>query len=274
MSDLAPQKQAVKQVFDTIAPGYDNAALRFFPFCADAMVALLKPRPGQKILDVATGTGAVAIALAQTLRQQGRVIGIDMSEAMIEKAISNVEKMALHNVDFFTMDAEAVEFKTDYFDHTVCSFGLFFLPNMEKALKSWRRVTKPGGKILFSCFNENSFQPLRQIFIQSLQDFGVETHQAAFSSDRLADAKVCEDLLLSIGLNDVSVQPGQLGYHLHSANDWWDVLWNSGSRRLIEQIDPADLGRFKIQHLAQIEKMATDRGIWMDVDVLLCIGAV
>ena len=92
-------KRNVTAVFDAIASGYDNAALRFFPFCADHIVTLLNPKSGLKFLDAATGTGAVA--LAQAVRPGGRVIGIDLSETMLARAQHNIQKMALDNVDLF-----------------------------------------------------------------------------------------------------------------------------------------------------------------------------
>lgn len=273
-SDSDLSQAAVKQVFDQVAAGYDNAALRFSPFCADAMVGLLKPRPGQKILDVATGTGAVAIAMGQALRQQGRVMGIDVSDTMIGRAIANVEKMALDNVDFFVMDAQSVEFKTDYFDHTVCSFGLFFLPDMDKALRSWMRVTKTGGKILLSSFNSSAFEPMRQMFADSLQNIGVQLQQPPFYSDRMANPEICTSMLLKAGLKNVTQSKKQMGYHLNSANEWWDVLWNSDARALIDKIDPVRQAEFKIQHLSEVEKFAKKQGLWMDVEVLLSIGQI
>lgn len=72
------------------------------------------------------------------------------------------------------MDAESLEFKNNYFDAVTCSFGLFFLPDMLAALKEWRRVTKPGGQLLFTSFAESAFQPLVGEFIDDLYEFGAE----------------------------------------------------------------------------------------------------
>jgi len=88
-------KQRVTSVFNDASQDYDNAALRFFPFTADRMVDYLQPHPGWKILDVATGTGALAIALAQAVGNEGRVMGIDLSEGMLARAESNIKKWTL-----------------------------------------------------------------------------------------------------------------------------------------------------------------------------------
>ncbi len=268
------QKQAVTEVFDTIASDYDNAALRFFPFCADHVVKTLNPRPGQKVLDVATGTGAVAVALAQAVRPGGRVIGVDLSEAMLVRAEANVKKMALDNVDLFCMDAESLEFKRHYFDASVCSFGLFFMPEMHKALKELVRVTKPGGPVLFTSFANTAFQPMRAMMFEDLAAVGVEPSQLHLASDKLTVAQDCEDLLRQAGLDDIHVRTQQLGYHLQSFEDWWTIIWNSGARRLVNKLDDAQRTQFHLAHSNRIQALATDKGIWMDVQVLISSGEV
>ncbi|WP_455204750.1 class I SAM-dependent methyltransferase [Kaarinaea lacus] len=273
-NDFQQQKDNVAQVFNTVSTGYDNAALRFFPFCADHIVSTLKPRPGQKILDVATGTGAVAVALAQAIRPQGRVIAIDLAEGMLARAEHNVNKMALDNVDLFQMDAEQLDFKRDYFDASVCSFGLFFMPQMQRALNEWVRVTKPGGTVLFTSFTSNAFQPQREKMFTLLSEYGVDVSGNRFASDKLTDPDVCQNLMEQAGLKNIRVEKKQLGYHLNSAQDWWEVMWNSAGRRPLLQLDDEQRADFRIKHTAEIQQMATEKGVWMDVEVLFTSGIV
>jgi len=103
MSDAADHKQQVSNIFNTVAEDYDSAALRFFPMTADSMVRFLKPRQDWRVLDVATGTGVLAIALAQAVNQ-GRVMAIDLSEAMLAQAEKKFKKMALENIGLLQMD--------------------------------------------------------------------------------------------------------------------------------------------------------------------------
>lgn len=119
-TDIRQHKLTVSSMFDTVAPGYDDAVLRFFPFCADHVVKLLNLRPGQKVLDMATGTGAVA----QSVRPGGRVIGIDLSEGLLARAEQNTKKMALDNVDLFLMDAEDLEFMRNKMFEDLAAFGV------------------------------------------------------------------------------------------------------------------------------------------------------
>ncbi len=144
------QKQWTATMFDLVAEGYDNPAQRLFPFTADRLVNKLQPLSGYKVLDIATGTGHAAMAAAQAVGRDGRVHAIDLSEGMLSRAQQNIDKMQLPNIDLHVMDAEALEFRRQYFDMAMCSFGLFFLPDMLKGLQSWWRVLKPGGRYFIS----------------------------------------------------------------------------------------------------------------------------
>ena len=162
------EKQAISNVFNLVATKYDNPSLRFFPLCADKIVELAKIKPGNKVLDIATGTGVVALVAAQHLNHTGHIQAIDLSENMLEQARQKFNKTDFNNIDFHIMDAENLEYGENEFDVITCSYGLFFIPDMHKALKSWLRVLKPGGTLIFSSFAPSSFQPLSDIFLENL----------------------------------------------------------------------------------------------------------
>lgn len=254
-------------VFDALADGYDSPALRFFPFAADRLAQRLAPRPEDKILDVATGTGAVAVALAQRL-QGGRVMAVDISERMLDRAYANLRRMALHNVDLHPMDAAALEFRDGYFDAVTCSFGLAFLPDMPAALREWRRVLRPGGRLLLTGFGAGVFQPLAGLFRECLSACGGPGYSPAeFGSQRLADPAVIDELLTAAGFEAVETSTEQLGYHLQSPQEWWEVIWNSGFRGSLAGLDDTALGAFRQRHLEQVGALFRDGVLWLDVPV-------
>jgi ubiquinone/menaquinone biosynthesis C-methylase UbiE len=273
MSDASKHKQQISTVFNSVAGDYDSPALRFFSFTADAMVDYLQPRSDWKVLDVATGTGALAIALAQAV-QQGRVMGIDLSEAMLAKAEKNIQKMSLENVDLFEMDAEEPEFHSDYFHAVTCSFGLFFIPDMEKALRQWQRVTRPGGTVLFSSFTDTAFKRLGEIFMEDLKQAGVDVENRPLASARLHHADTCRELMASTGFVNVRQLELQKGYHLKDENEWWDAVWGAAMRGLVMQIPAAERDDFKRRHLEHVAELVGDDGLWMDVGVRLTAGQV
>ena len=273
--DTQARKQTIISVFDQVASGYDGPALRFFPFSADRVLSHLSPKPGSKILDAATGTGALAVALAQAVGPQGRVMGIDLSPAMLERAAQNAAKMALNNVDLFEMDAEAPEFRSDYFDAVTCGFGLFFLPDMLAALQQWRRVTRPGGTILFTSFTAEAFEPLAGHFFTTLEAFGLDfSGEQQLASQRLVEAEACRALMEAAGFEAIEQHTDQLGYHLRGPTEWWEVVWNSGLRGVVQRLPAEQQAEFQQAHLAQLASLVTADGLWMGVEVRTTLGRV
>jgi arsenite methyltransferase len=271
MSDTRAQ---VAAVFNRVAAGYDNPASRFFPFCADRLIVRLNPARGSKILDVATGTGVVAMAAVQAVGHEGRVMAIDLAEDMLDRLQEKINKFGIPNIDLHVMDAAALEFRRDYFDHVVCSFGIFFLPDMSAGLREWARVTKPGGSILFTVFGKQAFQPMMDLFIRRIENYGVlaPDNDAPFAAMRLADPERCSDLLSGAGLKNIDVHTEQLGYHLKDEIEWWEVILNSGMREWVERIPSARQETFRAEHLADVRQLIDEKGLWLNVETLFAAG--
>lgn len=263
-------------IFDRVASGYDHPSARFFPFAADRLISHLKPKPGSKVLDIATGTGMTAIALGQVIGPTGRVFAVDLSEGMLDKAQKNITKMALDNIDLHTMDAASLDFRKNYFDAATCTFGIFFLPDMVAGLKEWSRVTKPGGAIIFTSFGANAFQPMSNILLDRLQDSGVDIPQDREQMGwyKVSSPEQARGLMKDAGLADIEIKTEQLGYHLASETDWWEIVWNTGYRGFIDQLPHEQLDEFRKQHLNEIAALKKENGIWLDVEVLFCRGTV
>ncbi|VAW93768.1 hypothetical protein MNBD_GAMMA23-717 [hydrothermal vent metagenome] len=263
------QKQAVTSNFNLVASGYDNPAQRYFPMCADRMAEYLKPKPGNRVLDIATGTGMVATAMAQAILPDGRVQGIDLSTGMLDKAFENLTKLGLNNIDLHEMDAEKLDFKSNYFDCISCGFGIFFLSDMHASLKEWLRVLKPNGRLMFTTFESSSFGKLITIFIEQLAEFNVLVDT---SKERLSNMQACETYLEQAGYSDIQIHSEQLGYHLKKEDDWWEIIMNSALRSFVTQLNAIQFAQFRAQHLNEIKKLATDKGIWLDVNVIFSTG--
>lgn len=268
----APVPERTRQlvaVFDRIAPGYDHPSLRFFPFVADHLVQTVGIRPGAKVLDLATGTGAVALAAAQRVGPGGRVTAVDLSEAMLARQQARIARRGIDNVELQVMDAAAAEFRSGYFDFALCSFGLFMLEDMEAALRQWLRVLRPGGMLAFTSFAATAMQPLAERFFMRLRDFtGVDGQaQAQDTWLRLRERGRCLALLEAAGAQQAKVEQRQFGYHLAGAEDWWALLWNSGFRGLLEALDEPALAQFRREHLAEIAAVGDEQGLWLDVPV-------
>lgn len=261
--------ESVIKTFDYVSPTYNHSASRFFPFTADRLVSILRPKPATKILDVATGTGVVAMAMAQAVGQNGRVIGVDLSEGMLAQAEQSFKKFGFDNIDLFTMDGAELEFKNNYFDYVTCSFGLFFMPDMVKALKEWRRVLKPGGKVIFSCFDEGAFSPLGERLAERLVIHGVAKDKLSPANRRLNTDSACQDIIAQAGFEKFTIEKIQVGYHLRHEQEWWDLVWSSALRRMVEQLPASAIAAFKDEHLSALEDLKDEQGLWLNVPVLV-----
>jgi ubiquinone/menaquinone biosynthesis C-methylase UbiE len=110
------------------------------------MLDMAALRPGERVLDVACGTGLVSFRAAQAVGAKGAVVGTDISGEMVETARSGAVLRELANVRFERGDAEALPLPDASFDATVCGLGLMYVPDPVRALCEMRRLLRPGGR--------------------------------------------------------------------------------------------------------------------------------
>lgn len=138
------------------AASYDSVSEPFACFServsaplAQRIVALARLQPGHRVLDVGTGTGIVALAAADTIGDNGKVLAVDLSEGMLETARRDAERAGLSGrIEFRRMDAEHLDLDNESFDAVVSLFALLHFPNPGLALHEMRRVLRPGGRLV------------------------------------------------------------------------------------------------------------------------------
>ena len=120
------------------------------------LLAEVAPAPGEQLLDVACGTGLVALAATERVGPQGHVLGVDLSARMVEAARRRAQVRQCKQASFVRMDAERLNLADDRFDAALCAFGLMYLPEPEQALREMARVVRPGGRVGLSVWGERS----------------------------------------------------------------------------------------------------------------------
>lgn len=269
--DEQQRKAQLKKTFDTVAEGYGSGGMEFFHNAAAQLPHVFRLQGHEHLLDVATGTGIAATAIAPHL-PRGKVIGIDLSEGMLAQARERARRLGLGNIELHTMDMQAMEFADASFDAANCSFGLFFLPDMLSLLQHIASKVKPGGQIVVTSFCEGAFSPNVDLFLERIQGYGVAPPD--FTWKRVCTEAQFHELYENAGLRDVQVRRQQIGYPLDDAEMWWRVIWYAGFRGLVAQLSEADLARFKQEHLAEIGALHDGRGIPLDIPALFASGRV
>ena len=257
------------ETFNAVSTGYDTPALRFFSESAKCMAGYLDSSDITRVLDVATGTGNLALQIAGTYPRM-HVTGIDFSAGMLAQARAKAGTGNIPNVEFLEMDMHEIDLPDGHFDAAICAFGIFFAEDMVKQLRYIADKVRPGGKIVISCFYEDSFQPLVEILSRRLERYGIERPSLRWKL--IATEPKCQVLFHDAGLGNIRVERKDLGYYLKDAAGWWDVVWNAGFRSQVGQLSPEDLERFRDEHMKEINALRTDEGIWLNVNVLYTAG--
>ena len=154
--DTRLQRRIQRYGWDLAAPDYEalwQAQL------ADAQAALLAAAAlssGERVLDVACGTGLVAFAAARAVGPAGQVLGVDLSGGMVDAARQRAMQHGAANATFVRMDAEALALPDASFDVVLCALGLMYVPDPEQALREMRRVLRPGGRLVVAVWGERA----------------------------------------------------------------------------------------------------------------------
>ncbi len=135
---------------------------------SDRLVALAEAKPGDCVLDVATGIGEPATSAARVVEAHGRVVGIDQAPRMLETARDRAREQGLTNVTFERGDAEALPFH-DEFDAALSRWGLMLVPNPEAVLEGLHRALKPGARFAASVWSTAERVPFINLVMTAVQ---------------------------------------------------------------------------------------------------------
>ena len=159
------KKEQVAEVFTNISKRYDFLnhllSMGIDKGWRKKVVNLVRKANAKNVLDVATGTGDLAIALKKGT--QAKVTGLDISAGMLEVGREKIAKKAL-NIDMVLGDGENLPFENNSFDAVTVAFGVRNFENLEQGLKDINRVIKPGGQIVVLEFSQPEKVPFKQLY--------------------------------------------------------------------------------------------------------------
>ncbi len=170
--DPVSYKAGVTEVFNRAAARYDQAGVEFFTPMGRRLVELVGASPGDRVLDVGCGLGACVFPAAEAVGPGGRVVGIDIAPAMIDKARQEASRLGVNNVEMLVMDAEDPQLGPAVFDVVTGSFSIIFLPDSFSALTRFRKLLAPGGRLGFTSpvFSRDAFPFLPPLFTEIITE--------------------------------------------------------------------------------------------------------
>jgi ubiquinone/menaquinone biosynthesis C-methylase UbiE len=173
--DRAEYKRAARETWETMAPGWDrwrDAIEATSVPIREWMLRELAPKPGETLLELASGFGDVSHAAAGRVGESGHVISTDFSPTMVESARRRGDELGLENVEYRVMDAEDIELEDDSVDGVLCRCGYMLMPDPAAALAETRRVLSAGGRLALAVWREADRNPWISIIARMLVELG------------------------------------------------------------------------------------------------------
>jgi demethylmenaquinone methyltransferase / 2-methoxy-6-polyprenyl-1,4-benzoquinol methylase len=210
--------QTVRRVFDSVAERYDVMndlmSLGLHRAWKALAISVARPRPGERVLDIATGSGDLALALSRRVAPGGEVWITDINRRMLERGRDRLLDRGL-SLPAVQCDAERLPFPTGHFDCVTVGFGLRNMSHKDLALAEMARVLRPGGRLVVLEFSKvwkplepaydwYSFKVLPWLGEKVAGDAGA--YQYLAESIRLhPDQAALAEMLRAAGLADVEV---------------------------------------------------------------------
>ncbi len=264
-------KQQVADYFNR-RTNYDQEG-DFHPRVAHHLIQCADIQPGQHILDIATGTGLVAIEAAQIVGNSGSVVGVDLSEGMLRRSQAKITAAGLTNIELKQADIETIHFPANSFDRIFCCCGIPYIPNIPTNLRRWQEFLKPGGIIAITGVAETAYM-FRHILTKIAPNY--DNIELPGWNESIGTIEKCNRLLQTSGLEVIQVTDEQFGEYLslESAQKLWDIIIKNPLTfsYFIQPLNSEQLQAAKAQYLAELETLVTDQGIWNDITLFYIVG--
>lgn len=244
--------------FEAAAPRYDSSGAQFAGPVAGQLVSLAAPRPGDQVLDVGCGAGAITIRCARAVSPGGRVTGIDLSEGMLRRTAAEAAARGFGNVITRRGDAARPPFAPGSFDTVLASLVLYLLPDAGTALRSWLEVLKPGGTLGFSwgIRPDPRWSPVFgavDAFAKGVGGFESAVRRLGSPDDMTARLAAC-------GYTGIAVSTRTVQVSYTGPRQWWQASWAEAPRLAWQHIPEADRGTARRAAFTLLDRMREPDG--------------
>jgi enediyne biosynthesis protein CalE5 len=209
-------------VWDSVSQIYADSIDKRFAPVVDGVVKRATLDPGEQVLDLGTGTGEAAIKAASLVGASGRVVGVDISPEMLNRARQRVEGLGLANADFQEGRAEAIPSEDGVFDAVLASLSLMYVIDRHAAAWECARVLRPGGRLVAAIW-AGPVECDIVLFQQTAGGFAPEPPVPGVGPGALANPEDFLTQLAGAGIR-ARVETETLGFDFPDFATAWDVL--------------------------------------------------
>lgn len=239
-----------------------------FPYGLDTLTAL-RVEPGERLLDLATGTGGVALAAA---RRGAEVVAVDWSPSMVSFLAARVKGEGIEGISARVMDGQNLDLPTAHFDAAYSVFGIMFFPDHRAGLAELLRVLKPGGRVGVAVWQNPSRMEHLAIWERVAHTFGLNV-PGSIRPPAWVQMDSSEGLrreMEGAGFQDVSVVPVTHKWNVQSAK--WFVENFDASQAFCDRLDPGSRDRMRGAVLTQLRDEYGDRSFDLTADAHIAIA--
>jgi ubiquinone/menaquinone biosynthesis C-methylase UbiE len=245
-------QQRAASTYNAAADFYDASPLGFWDYFGRRTIERASLPSGSRVLDVCCGAGASALPAAEAAGQTGAVIGVDLAKELLELARAKAIQRRLRNIEFEIGDMLSLRFPVASFDAVVCVFGIFFVPDMSKAVSElWSRI-RPGGKLAMTTWGPRFCEPANDAFWCSIKNVRPDLYKGFNPWDRINDPAGLRKILDEGGVASPNIITENRLHPIKAAEDWWTIVLGSGYRGTIEQLTLPERQKVKKANLAFI----------------------
>jgi len=219
--------EQTQQAWKAIAAGYDEFVTPTHMSLGGEALVLAGIAPGLRFLDVAAGSGALSLPAA---RLGALVTATDIAPAMIERLAERARREGL-DVATRVMDGHALELDDDHFDIAGSQYGVMLFPDLPRALREMKRVTRPGGRVFLVVYGAPTqveflgfFMAAMQANVPGFTGLPLDPPPLPF---QVADPALLRQALVAAGLKDVRVETVTQATEFRSGGHLWDWIVNS-----------------------------------------------
>lgn len=263
--DLQAYHQTIQDTYDQRSGRHD--ASDWHRRTALKLVEGLPPRSGDRVLDLATGTGTIAFQAAETVGPEGKVVGVDLSAGMLGEANKKLSAAGLTNLEFMLADAEHLDFPPDSFDRIYCASAFFWMLEPLAVLKHWHELLSPGGGLAFHALPETAYVWVHEVR-RALANHGIDYVLNA-PTGTLAK---CRALLEGAGFSEMDIREESVGHYISVAqakNAWLKKEDFSPGQHPnpLRHAAPEIIAQAQREYEARIDALNTDKGVWNDLSM-------